>query len=99
MVFKISYLLSAQKDIDEAIEWYELQRKSLGALFLDKINATEKIIQNNPLQFQKVYKNIHRANLIIFPFNIFYHVQNETVIVIAVLHQKRNPGTWKKRIR
>ncbi len=31
-----------------------------------------------------------------FPFNIFYCVGTNEIVVVAIAHQKRKPGYWTK---
>jgi plasmid stabilization system protein ParE len=33
-----------------------------------------------------------------FPYAIFYRLQAETVQVIAITHQSRDPDVWKRRV-
>ena len=40
---------------------------------------------------------IHRDILRHFPYTVFYEVDNLTVTVLAVAHQRREPGYWRAR--
>jgi len=33
-----------------------------------------------------------------FPFSVYYEVANDHIRVVAVAHQHRKPGYWKKRL-
>jgi plasmid stabilization system protein ParE len=48
-------------------------------------------IEANPFGYQVVYRNSRRVILDKFPYSVFYLIQNASVIVIAVIHHKRNP--------
>ena len=43
------------------------------------------------------YKNIHTCVNSTFPFMIHYYIENEIIIVTAVLHTKRDTSKFKKR--
>ena len=88
----------AEQDIDDAIKWYEEQEEKLGEKFLIAFKETLIIVSQNPLHFRKRYKVIRSFSLRKFPYSIFYIIENETVYVIAVVHQKRNQTIWKKRL-
>ncbi len=42
-------------------------------------------------------KNVRKANLGRFPYQLFYEVRNNELWVLAIWHNKREPGSWKKR--
>ncbi len=87
----------AEKDLQEAYSWYEKQSKDLGADFILCVDAALALIQRSPELYVQVYKNIRRALTHRFPYTIFYTVGVDTIIVLAVLHVKRNPEHWQKR--
>lgn len=94
---KIYIRPEAEIDIEEAALWYEKQSKGLGEEFLDEIHAAGAIIAVNPKIYQPIYKNIRRAVIRRFPFGIFYHVEEDAIVVFAVMHGSRHPKNWKKR--
>lgn len=87
----------AEKDISEAAKWYEEQKSGLGQEFMLSLDAIMQSIIRNPLQFPVIYKEFRRALLYRFPFAVFYIIEGKTIIILAVLHQFRNPKVWKKR--
>ena len=87
----------AENDIDEAHKWYEKQRTGLGEDFLLCIEDGLAKLRRNPIMYPLVYKNIRRFLIHRFPFGIFYLVEPEKIVILAVLHGRRNPMSWKKR--
>ena len=98
MTLNIVVRSSAEKDIAEAIEWYEKQLSGLGARFLNDIDQTINSIKDNPEIYRKVYKDFRRTLLNKFPFGIYYLLESNRVVIFAVYHEKRNPKSWKKRV-
>lgn len=98
MNYILTYRFEAELDIEETAKWYEQQQINLGFEFLDEVEKKGKLIENNPFLFEKVYKSLHRAVVERFPFNIFYLVEGESIIVVAVIHGSRHPQKWQKRI-
>jgi len=97
--FKITYRPEAELDIEETARWYEKQRINLGFEFVNEVEKKGEFIETNPHLYQKVYKSVHRAVLERFPFNVFYFIEDESVVVIAVMHGSRHPKKWQKRVK
>jgi plasmid stabilization system protein ParE len=97
MTHVIRLRAEAEDDIYEAAAWYESQRLRLGHDFLDAIEASFARISENPLQFPVLYRGTRRALLSRFPFGVFFRVESENVVVLAVMHASRNPVRWRER--
>jgi plasmid stabilization system protein ParE len=87
----------AQADITDAARWYEQQDKALGAEFLRAQDACFSSIQRGPESHTRVHARVRRALLRRFPYGVFYVVEEQRISVIACLHVRRRPGTWKGR--
>lgn len=87
----------AELDLEEAVQWHEEQKEKLGEEFLFEFRDALRIVARSPLGFRKRLKNIRAFVLKRFQYNVYYIVTDETLFVIAVIHQKRNPKIWKKR--
>lgn len=87
----------AESEMAEAIEWYEARSDGLGADFLRSVDAVIQSIARAPLQFPLVYKNVRRALTRRFPYQVFFVVEEERVVVLAVFHAHRNPRIWQGR--
>ena len=87
----------AESDLQEAYTWYEDQSKGLGADFILCVDAALSSIQRSPELYAQVHKNIRRALTRRYPYGIFYIAEVDKIIILAVLHVKRNPKHWQKR--
>lgn len=54
-------------------------------------------MSGNPWQFPVLLKNVRRALLRRFPYALFFHVEDDALIVIACFHASRDPSQWQKR--
>lgn len=97
MPYALTIRREAEADISEAFQYYESCRSNLGSDFLLCIEGSLSRIQKNPEQYKVVYKRIHRALVNRFPYGIYYTVLGDDVVVLAVLHARRNPEYWKSR--
>jgi len=89
----------AEQDITETFEWYEQQRKGLGDDFLLRVESAFDFLIQDPFSFAPIYKDIRRILLRRFPYGIFYMVSRGSIIVLAVIHAKRHPLSWKSRYK
>ena len=87
----------AEADVSGAFTWYEKQMKGLGRSFLNSLDKAFHSIQIHPTRFPMVHKNVRRSLLHRFPYAIFFLREEESIIVIAILHQARDPRRWKIR--
>lgn len=87
----------AELDLEEAVDWYSEQKENLGEEFLFEFRDAVRIVSKSPLTFRKRYKKVRAFALKRFPYNVYYISENDTLFILAILHQKRNPKTWKKR--
>ena len=97
MAQKIIIRPEAENDIYTAFDWYEKQRAGLGTEFTQELsNSMDRIIES-PRIYSEIYRGIRRALLSRFPFGIYYLVNDETIIVLSVLHLIMDPDKWKNR--
>ncbi len=87
----------AESDIQDAYQWYESQRKGLGESFLLCIEEALSRASRNPALHSIIYKEIRRVLIHRFPFGVFFVESEKSISVLAVLHARRNPKTWKGR--
>ena len=88
----------AQNDIEKAREYFNDKKKALGDEFWKEVKAKLEQIEKNPNQFQIIVDDTRRANLKRFPFGVFYIVKNLIVNVFGVIHYRRSPELWQKRV-
>lgn len=81
----------AERDIDEARTWYGAQALELEARFAAILAETFLIILAYPLAFQEVKAGVRHVSVPGFPYLIYYLPEAEKVIVLRVLHMKRQP--------
>jgi len=83
---------------DEAFDWYEQPQADLGIDFLSKIAETLARMEALPESHEVVFGNVRRSVVQKFSYSIFYQIEPNQIIVLAVFHSKREPKTWQTRI-
>jgi plasmid stabilization system protein ParE len=87
----------AEREAHRAAQWYEKESAGLGAAFLEVVEQTLEAIEENPLRFPVVYRDVRRALLNRFPYGIFFRLRPTRLRVIAVMHLARHPSRWQTR--
>ncbi len=87
----------AELDVESSAVWYERQQPGLGSRFVDGLNEVFARITETPLQFPQLDKGVRRALLRRFPYGIYFVPEPHRLVVLAVLHLRRHPDTWKRR--
>jgi len=92
MAYKIIVSPSAQKEIEDAIDFYSLHSANAPISFISDLVKSYNILSVNPF-FCIRYKNIRAIRLKKFPFSLYYVVNEERqlVRVLSCFHNKRNP--------
>jgi len=93
------FLLPAEEEMIEAAIFYESASVNLGADFLNDVDRVIDLLRNHPLLGQPVDDDLRRAILHRFPFSIIYAVDSDTILIIAVAHQRRRPDYWRERLK
>jgi plasmid stabilization system protein ParE len=87
----------AEAELLDARAWYEGGRVGLGAIFAAAVETTVTAILQNPLAYPRVKGDIRRAVVRRFPYAVYFRPIDDEIIVLAVMHGRRNPGLWRSR--
>ena len=88
----------AELDALDAGAWYEGERTGLGTEFLAELRATFSRIEEGPQRFPVVIREVRRAILRRFPFGVFFIIESDGAIVLAITHLRRQPSVWQRRV-
>lgn len=91
---KLYVRAQAERDMNLASTWYEQQRVGLGQRFLEAVITLLKTIRQQPHAFAIIGGNVRRAPMRIYPYSLFYLVDQRGIQVLRCLHQHRNPSSW-----
>src|SRR5881392_2172984 len=94
----VRFLTLAEKEVDDAAAWYEEQAEDLSRDFLDELDRAVRLIRIYPLLAQQIEPEIRRFLFARFPYSLIYGIDQETIVVIAVAHQHREPRYSADRI-
>lgn len=95
---KLKLLTVARIDVADAIAYYNAEEPGLGAEFATEVRKTIERILQFPNAWTAVSKLVRRCQVNRFPYGVFYSLKNDIVVVIAILHNHREPRTWQTRV-
>jgi toxin ParE1/3/4 len=81
-----------------AQRWYEKQQAGLGKEFETEIDRALHLACAAPHRSPEVVPGVRRLRVHRFPFGIFYRVRGNLLIVLAVMHARRNPEILRPRV-
>jgi toxin ParE1/3/4 len=87
----------AETELTEAWGWYEARREGLGDEFVTCTEAAIARAARVPDGNPRVHGEVRRALVRRFPYGVFYLVEDEALLVLAVAHARRSPGYWLHR--
>ena len=94
----ISILPGAVSELQEAAIYYEAQQAGLGGRFLDIFDQAIQDISEAPDMYSPFGEGFRKYGLRPFPYAVIYRQDAGTLVIIAVMHQKRRPGYWRDRL-
>jgi plasmid stabilization system protein ParE len=97
MDYVLTFRAEARDEMEDAYNWYEDQKATLGEDFLACVDTTLDRIEQRPEAYRVVFQDFRRAVIHRFPYVIYYRIISSRIIIIAVVHGKRDPKIWQSR--
>lgn len=94
----VALLPEAAEEWDDATDFYENRSAGLGEEFRSAVLAIFDAIAENPRKFPRTVRHYRRAVLRRFPYVVFFTVEQDGILVVAVLHGRRDPAVIKERL-
>lgn len=92
MAYKINVSVRAQKEIENAIDFYALHSNLAPENFIAALNEAYASLEISSFS-RIVYKNVRILKLRKFPYSLFYVIDESrnSIQILACFHNKRNP--------
>lgn len=97
MAYRLVIRRAARANILGARIWYSQVSDGLVARFLDGLDHVFEAVLGAPDRWPIARGHIRRVSLGGFPYTVYYGVRRNEVIVVAVMHHKRDPLIWRRR--
>jgi toxin ParE1/3/4 len=97
MSFRVDYLPESRDDIDDAFRHYRQISARLSEKFLRALRASIDRIVDNPELYAIVHRDVRAVLLRRFPYVVFYRIDEDRILIVAVQHGRRKWFVWQRR--
>lgn len=87
----------ADAELEEAALFYESRMAGLGRSFAAEVERTIALLREYPDAGSAVGPKRRRVLVARFPYSIVYRQDSDAIVIVAVAHQRRRPGYWRRR--
>lgn len=94
---RLEFHPEALAEFRAAAEYYEKQQTGLGSRFVNAVDAAVARIAEAPESWRIVEDDIRRCLTKVFPYAVLYSIEPDYILVVAVMHCRREPGYWRNR--
>jgi toxin ParE2 len=95
---KTRFLLTARRELREAVSYYNAQLPRLGEEFRDEVWETVRRIKEFPKAWHPLGGLIRRCQMHRFPYGVIYEASEDEIVIIAIANLHRKPGYWRSRV-
>ena len=95
---RVAFHPLARAEYREAAAFYEQRRAGIGARFTLEVESVLSRISESPERWRLVEQDVRRCLARRFPYGVFYTIEPNFVLVVAVAHSHRKPGYWRERL-
>ena len=97
MTLKVVFRPAARAAFDGAALWYEDRQPGLGARFVSEIDHAVNLASKHPDRYPIKHKEARCVRARRFPYSIYYLVESDQIVILAVFHARRDPMIWQSR--
>jgi plasmid stabilization system protein ParE len=87
----------ASQEYLKALRWYAQRSVRIAAGFHQAVDDAIQLLVANPQIGTKYDDHFPWLRLRRFPYLLYYEVIGDIIHIVAVAHEKRKPGYWKRR--
>ena len=88
----------AESDLQAARDFYVDLSPPISDRFLAAFDSLAERLLTFPESAQLVHQTVRRARVQGFPYAAFYEIQDDRLVVLAVMHTARHQDRWKSRV-
>jgi toxin ParE1/3/4 len=88
----------AALEYEKEVRYYRNRGRVLGKRFASEVQLTIRRILDNPERWRVLEDDVRRCLVRVFPFSVLYTIEPDFILIVALMHGKRQPGYWKYRL-
>jgi plasmid stabilization system protein ParE len=97
-VIKPRFLPAAEAELLKEVAYYSNVSDGLGIKFAHAVESAVKNAVSNPSSGAPSPKGTRNRLVKGFPFSVVYRSNDTEILVVALMHHRREPGYWANRI-
>jgi len=94
----VRFLSCAERELAEAVEFYDGERPGLGGEFLSEVRRTLARVGRYPNAWPALSRRARRCLVSRFPYGVIYQVRSDCILVVGIMHLKCDPKRWQDRL-
>ena len=95
---RIVWQAQAQIELDAAIDYYYFQASiAVATDFRNEVERVIKLLCTHTKLGIRVRHGARRLILTGYPFDLIYRETQDSIVIVALAHQRRRPGYWVGR--
>jgi plasmid stabilization system protein ParE len=91
---------AAKRELKEAAEWYRERDTEVASRFLREVFRSIALLERFPLIGAPVFgvddSNIRQLPVSNFPYHVVFKRHEERIVILAIAHDRRKPGYWRR---
>jgi plasmid stabilization system protein ParE len=95
----IEFHPEAVVEFESSASYYAKRQIGLDSRFISCIEGALSEIRRNPKRWRVFEDDIRRYLTPVFPYVVLYSVEKEFVLIVAIMHCRREPGYWRYRVK
>ena len=89
----------ALAEYDAAAAYYAQRGNGLDLRFVAAVEQAVEKILDNPTRWRILDGDVRRCLTRVFSYAILYSIEPDYILIIAVMHCRREPGYWVHRLK
>ncbi|NEQ99409.1 MAG: type II toxin-antitoxin system RelE/ParE family toxin [Cyanothece sp. SIO2G6] len=87
----------AMSEYAEAVQYYTERRVEVAQAFINAIEDAVYRIREAPTRYAVIDEDVRRCMARKFPYGVLYTIEQDYILILAVMHCSREPGYWQSR--
>lgn len=94
---KYAFHPEALAEYAEAVRYYAEQRAEVAQAFINAVEDTIYQIRESPTRWGVIDEDVRRCLTRKFPYGVLYTIEQDYLLILAIMHCSREPEYWKSR--
>lgn len=88
----------ALAEYQQAAQYYAACQDDLDLRFINSIEHAIRRVVSHPGHHREIEADVRRCLTKVFPYAVLFTVEQDSILILAVMHCHREPGYWRNRL-